>query len=298
MINTKNQTTILSPENLSLSSEITSMYSHFNGLLRYWSVITELKKYKNKKKSILDIGCGQGPYSLYLSHLFKFYLAFDISFRNILFLKNRVKNLKINNIFVLLANGIKMPFRAKSFDVILISEVLEHIPPEIIPQMFSEINRILKPDGILFLTVPSIFLDFRILRENKIMTIVYSYFIKKIIKKRIMRNRINIRGRFHNFFTKNELKRIFLNNNFEIIKMKYCVKYKELAFYFITDLLEKLNYKKRELNKNRNQKSSDVLIKMENFLNIDLIPYKIRFFEHFPFFGKHIIVIATKIINK
>ena len=31
-----------------------------------------------------------------------------------------------------------MPFRAKSFDVILISEVLEHIPPEIIPQMFSE----------------------------------------------------------------------------------------------------------------------------------------------------------------
>lgn len=296
MINSKNQSTILSSENLSLSSEIVSMYSHFNGLIRYWSVITELKKYKNNNKSVLDIGCGQGPYSFYLCHLFKSYIAFDISFRNILFLKNRVENLKINNSFVLSANGIKMPFKAKSFDVILISEVLEHISPEEIPQMLSEINRILKPNGIIFLTVPSIFLDFRILRENKIMTIFYSYFITKIIKKRIMRNRINIRGQLHNFFTKNELKRIFLNNNFEIVKMKYCVKYRELAFYFITDLLEKLNYKRRELNKNK--KSSDTSIKMEYFLNIDLIPYRIRFFEHFPFFGKHIIVIATKIFNK
>jgi SAM-dependent methyltransferase len=48
-----------------------------------------------------------------------------------------------------------MPFPDASMDVVLITQVLEHIPEPI--AVISEIRRVLKPGGTLLLSVPSIF---------------------------------------------------------------------------------------------------------------------------------------------
>jgi SAM-dependent methyltransferase len=48
-----------------------------------------------------------------------------------------------------------MPFSNASIDVVLITQVLEHIPEPV--AVISEIRRVLKPGGTLLLSVPSIF---------------------------------------------------------------------------------------------------------------------------------------------
>ena len=49
-------------------------------------------------------------------------------------------------------DGIEMPFDNESFDVIISTEVLEHVPN---PDLYlQEVMRVLKPGGIFFFTVP------------------------------------------------------------------------------------------------------------------------------------------------
>jgi predicted SAM-dependent methyltransferase len=60
-----------------------------------------------------------------------------------------------------------LPFQNNSFDLIYASHVIEHIPWFLQKQLFSELNRILKPKGCLEIWVP----DF-----SKIIEVVNSYF--------------------------------------------------------------------------------------------------------------------------
>ena len=52
-------------------------------------------------------------------------------------------------------DGRRMPFSEASMDVVLITQVLEHVPEPV--AVIAEIRRILKPGGTLLLSVPSIF---------------------------------------------------------------------------------------------------------------------------------------------
>lgn len=94
--------------------------------------------------NILDSGCGCMPYKeLILSNnRIENYVGLDIE-------------LGLNYYKVkpdVLWNGITMPFGDNSFDVVMSTEVLEHIPnPDI---YLLEVKRVLKPDGIFFFTVP------------------------------------------------------------------------------------------------------------------------------------------------
>ncbi len=55
----------------------------------------------------------------------------------------------------IVGDGRSMPLADASIDVVLITQVLEHIPEPI--AVISEIHRVLKPGGTLLLSVPSIF---------------------------------------------------------------------------------------------------------------------------------------------
>lgn len=50
----------------------------------------------------------------------------------------------------------QIPLSSQSFDIILFSEVLEHLPYSPIP-ILAEFRRILKPGGVLLLTTPNVF---------------------------------------------------------------------------------------------------------------------------------------------
>ncbi len=47
-----------------------------------------------------------------------------------------------------------MPFESNMFDAVVVSEVLEHIPDDVRPNVIAELRRVLRVDGILVGTVP------------------------------------------------------------------------------------------------------------------------------------------------
>jgi len=53
---------------------------------------------------------------------------------------------------VKVGNILEMPYEDGSFDVVLASEILEHVPEDV--QAISELERILAPGGVLAVTVP------------------------------------------------------------------------------------------------------------------------------------------------
>lgn len=62
-------------------------------------------------------------------------------------------NSSFNGVFVL-GQINKIPFSDRYFDIVVASEVLEHIPPSLTFQALSEIFRVLKPGGNLLISIP------------------------------------------------------------------------------------------------------------------------------------------------
>ena len=93
------------------------------------------------KGKVLDIGCGIGDMLSYRKNT----VGLDVNPLNVAFCKNR----KLNA-FIMKPNII--PFNDKTFDSVLLDNVLEHIESPSL--LFKEIRRVLKPDGLLLIGVP------------------------------------------------------------------------------------------------------------------------------------------------
>lgn len=106
---------------------------------------------KNGDK-ILEVGCGKGFYAHIIGAFFPkiSYLGIDIN----------EEHLRIAKVFVQASNvnfrkvdATKLPFADKVFDKIICTEVLEHIKNDRLA--ISELYRVLKPHGIVVITVPN-----------------------------------------------------------------------------------------------------------------------------------------------
>ncbi len=110
-------------------------------------------------QKLLDIGCGEGRHTIEAAGFKKiFCTGADINFKNLLKAKDK---LDLNRNFFPLkrfscafsaADITELPFEDNSFDIVICSEVMEHIPNE--NSALAEIKRVLKPKGILALSVP------------------------------------------------------------------------------------------------------------------------------------------------
>src|SRR3989344_1640514 len=103
--------------------------------------IKEFSKTLKPGSSILDAGAGHSPYKKYFSHCN--YVAAD-------FVEHDKKgdNFQIN----IICDLEKLPFKNNTFDAIINTWVIEHIPnPE---KMLNELKRVLKPNGKIFIAIP------------------------------------------------------------------------------------------------------------------------------------------------
>ena len=109
-------------------------------LRRFWKSATN-----GARGEILIIGCGSGgDIAIADQEVY----ALDLSLAAVVTLKKA----KRGNHY-LCGDATSLPFETESFDIIICSEVIEHIPDA--KKVILEFHRVLKPDGKLLLTTPN-----------------------------------------------------------------------------------------------------------------------------------------------
>jgi len=100
---------------------------------------------------ILDLGCGEGPYS----HLFtgdNESYGLDNCPKRMLLDENNALDRGYQAL--ILGEGLSLPFTDTSFDIVICTEVIEHVVE--VRQLINEIHRVLKKEGKLILSTPNL----------------------------------------------------------------------------------------------------------------------------------------------
>jgi SAM-dependent methyltransferase len=104
-------------------------------------------------KRVLDIGCGAGWFiSEALSDGAHEIVGIDLNPDNLTLLrKSRVGG----RVHLVRGGATDLPFKSASFDTVVAWEVLEHVPRGCELAFISEIRRVMKPDGVAYLSTPN-----------------------------------------------------------------------------------------------------------------------------------------------
>ncbi len=105
---------------------------------------------QNDGKIILDLGSGPGVNAAYMHSKNFQVVGIDVSRKMIEYATSRYQDIEFQ-----LADMTKLPFSMNSFDGILASFSLIHLPKEVIPAVLAKLHEILKPGGIMYLSVQS-----------------------------------------------------------------------------------------------------------------------------------------------
>ncbi|MCK5037739.1 MAG: methyltransferase domain-containing protein [Thermoplasmata archaeon] len=114
------------------------------------TILKNLKYHDKKEKvKILEVGCGKGDLTEKLAGMFSDTFALDISTTGVANTLDRTKG-KVN---LVITDATRLPFKSNFFDIIICSEVIEHIPEK--KKVILEFNRIMCKGGALILTTPN-----------------------------------------------------------------------------------------------------------------------------------------------
>ncbi len=103
---------------------------------------------------LLDIGCGDGAYSIRLAPGFRHVDAIDIQTDRLTLFTDRIAGTPLaNQITVREMSAEKLDYPDDSFDLVTAIEVLEHITD--LDQALTEIRRVLKPGGTFAFSTPN-----------------------------------------------------------------------------------------------------------------------------------------------
>ena len=108
-----------------------------------------------KNEKLLDIGCGGGVYSIEFAKHCSVY-GIDSSDKLLHECKQNAHNAGVD-VSLVLADAQNIPFKDKTFDKIVMIEILEHIPNT--HKALKEISRILKDNGSLCISIPTYFTE-------------------------------------------------------------------------------------------------------------------------------------------
>jgi len=197
----------ISTEKMYLSKNPLENYMQMS---RHIVVKTILEKYSAKCKNIIDIGCGVGVYIGYLKK------ERDLNVIGVDLNRFDLKKAARNNRWAeyVQASAEYLPFKDDSFDLVLFSEVLEHLPnPD---YSLKEIHRILRDKGILIISTPSK----KGIYENKEF-VYFTLFLKRLLQL-FRKGSFKVQYKEHiSLQTVDELKMKLRNCGFEIIEEFY-----------------------------------------------------------------------------
>lgn len=120
------------------------------GRLAYTTKFVDLNDINGK--NILNIGCGFGWFELFaLKNNPEKISAIEITEED---LKTAKESIIDRRVKFKIGSAIKIPYPDNTFDTIVSWEVIEHIPKNTEKEMMKEISRVLKLNGVLYLSTP------------------------------------------------------------------------------------------------------------------------------------------------
>ena len=178
-----------------------------------WSEFNIFRDFIKNGDKILDVGCGNGRLLEILKDKKVNYTGVDVSEKLLEIAKKKYPQ----NEF-LVANNLNLPFLDNNFDKVFSVAVLHTIPSEDLrKKAISELKRVLKPGGLLFITVWDIW------RKDTLLLLLKYSFLKLVGKSRLDFGDVFVpwstkTKRFYHFFTEKELRSLVETVGFVVIK--------------------------------------------------------------------------------
>jgi SAM-dependent methyltransferase len=148
-----------------------------------------------QNKNILDIGCGYGWCELnFLNRGVNKICGIEISENDLKTIKENIQSKKAE---FKIGSAIQIPYPDNYFDTAVSWEVIEHIPKNNELKMFSEVSRVLKKNGMFYLSTP------------------YENYLSNILDPAWW-----LIG--HRHYTSKKLREYGEKNGFEVIEIKTC----------------------------------------------------------------------------
>ncbi len=157
---------------------------------RHQSILKKLKEAGLKKDSkVLEIGCGIGTQSgLILKYLSKKGIlnSYDISNKSIEIAQKQFK--KYDNANFIVADLTQTEIEGQ-FDVIVLPDVIEHIPIENHNTLFNYLRKVLKPTGFMFIHIPfANYLDWTHKNRSELLQIIDQPIYLDALSKTLFQN--------------------------------------------------------------------------------------------------------------
>jgi len=178
-------------------------------------------------RRVLDLACGSGRHTLYLAKLgFEVY-GIDISEEGIKIAKSLLDK---NNIYAELTIGSmyeKLPYDNNFFDGIICIRSLNHSTIENIRKAIGEMERVLKPEGLVYITVRK-----RVSKKKRLP-------FKEIAPRTYIPLEGKEKGVIHYLFNKSILKKEFHNFKIHKLWVEYGPKDWEAYYCLLGELKDK-----------------------------------------------------------
>lgn len=180
--------------------------------LGYRDIPILVKRYVKGKKA-LDFGCGSGRSTRFLKSLGFETIGVDIN-RKML---DEAKQLDPDGNYRLIKSG-SIPCQDSSFDLVLLSLVLMEVSSiEKMEQIFLELNRVLKKEGIVIIVT-----DAENMYKHEAASFIYSFPENKNIKSG-MQVKLGFRGTniiFYDYYwTEKDYRKVFNKTGFQVLTL-------------------------------------------------------------------------------
>jgi len=126
-----------------------------------YTLLSILAKTEQKSIKVLELGCGRGQLSNYLTAK-----GFDVIATDFNIVSLKIGRQMHPNLQLICADAEELPFRESEYDVIISVELIEHLPD--VATHLEEVRRVLKKDGRYYLSTP-----------NKLVESAYNLFRKR-----------------------------------------------------------------------------------------------------------------------